>query len=287
MSSVNIPQLIEQNLNELSKSERKVAEIILSDPASIIHFSIAQLARSASVSEPTVNRFCHAITKTGFPEFKLQLAQSLATGIVYVSRSIEVDDTVEQYSQKLFDANLASINTAKQNINPKDIDRAVELLCQAKKIEFYGLGSSGTVAYDAQHKFVRLNTPVISYTDFLMQRMAATSCGPGDVIVLISDTGRTKATVKVAEIGKSVGATLIAITCPNSPLASTCDLVLPIEPNKDADVYTPMISRIAHFAIIDVLAVGVSLKRGPGTAKHFEKIKEALKETRFDEEEII
>ena len=261
MGTVNIPQIIEQKLAILSNSERKVADTILRDPKEVIHFSIAQLARTAKVSEPTVNRFCHAINDTGFPEFKLKLAQSLATGTSYISRRIDVDDTTEQFSQKLFDSNLAMINDVKEKMDPKDISRAIDLLCQAKKIEFYGLGSSGTVAYDAQHKFIRLNTPVISYTDFLMQRIAATSCGAGDVVVIISNTGRTKAIVRIAEIAKTAGATLIALTCPDSPLTKISDVTLPIEPSIEMDFYTPMISRIPHLAVIDVLAIGVSLKK--------------------------
>jgi DNA-binding MurR/RpiR family transcriptional regulator len=77
---MNMLEKIQFQLEHLSKSERKVAEVILASPAQAIHSSIAALAQEAGVSEPTVNRFCRSLETRGFPDFKLHLAQSLANG---------------------------------------------------------------------------------------------------------------------------------------------------------------------------------------------------------------
>ena len=80
---MNMLEKIQAQLEHLSKSERKVSDVILANPDRAIHSSIAALALEAAVSEPTVNRFCRSMATRGFPDFKLHLAQSLANGTPY------------------------------------------------------------------------------------------------------------------------------------------------------------------------------------------------------------
>ncbi|MEH6627249.1 MAG: MurR/RpiR family transcriptional regulator [Motiliproteus sp.] len=284
MTHTNMLNNINEELENLNRSERKVAEAILADPQGATRSSIAVLAKAAQVSEPTVNRFCKRFNTAGFPDFKLTLAQALAGGVPYVSRHVEPDDTAENYTPKIIDATIAALVYAKEKVSPAKVNQAVDQLIQAKQIFFYGLGASGPVAQDAQHKFFRFNIPVTAYDDVLMQRMVAASCGTGDVIVMISYTGRTRETVEIAEIARASGATVIGIADPDSPLAKHCSVMLGVKAPEDTDVYMPMTSRIVHLAIIDVLATGVTLRRGPDFLGHLKKIKDSLKGTRYSKD---
>lgn len=283
---INILQKISQTKDSLSRSELKVAEVVIADPHKAIRSSIATLARSADVSEPTVNRFCRSLDCTGFPDFKLKVAQSLANGTPYVSSNVELNDTVDVYPNKIFELAMASLDSARSNLDPIAVDKAVDALSQAKKIEFYGLGASASVAMDAQHKFFRLNTPVIAYTDIMMQRMSATAARIGDVVVPISYTGRTKPTIAAAKLAREAGATVVGITNPNSPLADQCTHVLDSGTVDDTDVFTPTVSRIVQLTLIDVLATGVTLRRGPAFLNHLKRVKDSLVETRFSRDQM-
>lgn len=276
----NIVQEINSALDSLNRSERKVAEVILADPQSATRSSIAVLARAADVSEPTVNRFCKRFNTAGFPDFKLHLAQALASGVPYVNRNVEPDDDADSYTGKIIDATIAAMVTAKKNLDPQTINLAVDQLIQAKQIIFFGLGGSGPVAADAQHKFFRFNIPVTAYDDFLMQRMVSAASNTGDVIVVISYTGRTREIVDVAELARESGATVLGITAAGSPLAEKCSIVIEVDPPEDTDVYMPMTSRMLHLTVIDILATGVTLRRGPDFLKHLKKIKESLRDVR-------
>lgn len=132
----NLLEQIKGRLEDLNKAERKVAEIILQNPQQATRFSIAALAQAASVSEPTVNRFCRSFGVSGYPELKLQLAQSLASGAAYVSRAVEADDNPAAYTQKIFGSAIASLDSACQALDPNLISRAVDLLIQARQIHF-------------------------------------------------------------------------------------------------------------------------------------------------------
>ncbi|MGO1462624.1 MAG: MurR/RpiR family transcriptional regulator [Oleiphilaceae bacterium] len=277
----NLLEDIQSRLDTLNKSERKVAEAILKDPTAATRYSIAALARAADVSEPTVNRFCRGFSATGFPDFKIRLAQSIATGTPYVGQNVEADDTVAEFTDKIMLSTIASLDKARQSLDPKALATVIDYLIQAKQINFFGMGGSASVALDAQHKFFRFNIPVMSYDDALMQRMVAAGSQVGDVIVLISYTGRTKETVEIAQVARENGATVIGITNPDSPLAECCTAVLGVTAPEDTEVYMPMSSRIIHLTVIDILATGVTLKRGKDFLSHLKKIKESLKATRF------
>ena len=277
----NLLLQIQERLETLNKSERKVAETILRDPSSATRYSIAALARAADVSEPTVNRFCRSFSASGFPDFKIQLAQSIATGTPYVSQSVDADDDVAAFADKIILSTIASLDRSRQALDPKALGTAIDYLIQAKQINFFGMGGSAAVALDAQHKFFRFNIPVVCYDDALMARMVAAGSSTGDVIVVISYTGRTRDMVEIAEQARTNGATVIGITAPGSPLSQACTVALEVTAPEDTEVYMPMTSRIIHLAIIDILTTGVTLKRGTDFQHHLKKIKDSLKPTRF------
>lgn len=279
---MNTLEKIQSHLELLSKSERKVAEVILASPQTAINSSIARLAKLADVSEPTVNRFCRRLETKGFPDFKLHLAQSLANGTPYVNRNVEENDTVAAYTSKIFESVMANLDTVKANLDITAINRAVDLLTQAKKISFFGLGASAAVAHDAMNKFFRFNIPVVYFDDIVMQRMSCMNSVEGDVVVLISHTGRTKNLVEMAHLARENDATVIAITSKDTPLAQAATLPLLLDVPEDTDVYMPMVSRIAQLTLIDVLATGFTLRRGAKFRDNLKRVKEALKESRFD-----
>ncbi|MCY7294053.1 MurR/RpiR family transcriptional regulator [Alteromonas sp. a30] len=278
---MNILEKIAQSKGAFSKSERKVAEVILANPQTAIHSSIATLAKMSDVSEPTVNRFCRRLDTKGYPDFKLHLAQSLANGTPYVNRHVEENDGPDEYTNKIFESTMAALEVARQSVDPLAINRVVDLLTQAKKISFFGLGASASVAHDAVNKFFRFNVPVVYFEDVLMQRMSCMNSAEGDVVVLISYTGRTKSLVEIAQIAKGNDATVVGITSKNSPLAQECTLVLGLEVPEDTDMYMPMASRIAQLTLIDILATGFTLRRGSKFRENLKRVKDSLRDSRY------
>ncbi len=168
---MNMLEKIQSQLEHLSKSERKVAEVILASPDNAIHSSIAALALEANVSEPTVNRFCRSMDTRGFPDFKLHLAQSLANGTPYVNRNVNEDDSVESYTGKIFESAMATLDHVRHSLDmsvihwinlPSTAPSTCSLRQKSRlahsgkknrlfriRFAFFGLGSSAAVAHDA------------------------------------------------------------------------------------------------------------------------------------------
>ena len=287
MQHQNLVNVITDALPGLNKSERKVAEAILSDPESATGSSIASLAKRANVSEPSVNRFCKRFNTAGFPDFKLKLAKSLVSGVRFVNRNVDPNDTVESYTPKIFDSTINDLALIRDSIDHSVVNAVVDQLIQAKRVYFFGLGTSGSVARDAENKFFRFNLPVSFHDDVLMMRMLASTGSAGDVFFVISHTGRTKEIIDIAEIASNNGATVIALTSSSSPLTAVSSIALEVDVPENTDEYMAMTSRIVHLVVLDVLATGFTLRRGPDFLPHLERIKNSLKPTRYQSEDQL
>jgi len=272
---------IESSLDQLSRSERKVATFVLDDASRVLTMSIARLAQEASVSEPTVNRFCRTFSATGFPDFKLKLAQSLASGPTLTTAMVSDDDAIPEIFSKLTNKAIRSVHDLKSSIDVTTLERAVDLFCQARQVAFFGMGASGSVARDAQHKFFRFNVPVVAYEDGLMQRMHAAAMKTGDLAVVISHTGRTRAMVEAATFAREAGASVLAITRSDTPLSRVATLTISVDVAENTELYIPMMSRLMQLLVLDVLVTGVAQKRGTDFQPHLARIKQALDGTRL------
>jgi glucokinase len=136
------------------------------------------------------------------------------------------------------------------------------VLSAAQRIEFYAVGHYGVVADDAQFKFLRFGISAVAITDTRLQRLSAKVLGPGQVAVIISSSGRIDDLLAVADCARERGAAVLAITASHSPLAKRADVALIVDHVEDVATQVPMVSRILHLLVIDILAVGVAMRRG-------------------------
>ncbi|HKJ94033.1 MAG TPA: transcriptional regulator HexR [Gammaproteobacteria bacterium] len=273
---------IQAMLAQLRRSEKKVADLVLARPHAIVHAPIAAVAEQAGVSEPTVIRFCRTLGYTGFQKFKLELARSLASGVPYVLQGVSPNETTEDLSAKVIERSIATLVQVRNHLSTVHLQEAIEILANASRIEFYGHGASGIVAADAQHKFFRLGMPTVAYSDPHVHSMSAAILPEDAAVVAISHTGRSRDLIQSVDLALEDGVKVIGITAAGSPLAERCTISLFADVHEDTDIYTPMTSRIAHLAIIDVLSVGVALRRGPDLVHQLERTKAKLRDKRID-----
>ncbi|MGC8731280.1 MAG: SIS domain-containing protein [Halothiobacillaceae bacterium] len=268
---------IRDQYEQLSAAERKVADQLLQRPNDFVRAAVADIARTAGVSQPTVIRFARSVGCTGLQELKLKLAGSLVSGVPYVHADVTAGDSIAEVSAKIFDNVISALIRCRNEVSPQSIEDAVDLIAQTRRLEFYGLGNSGIIAADAQHKFFRFDIPTVAYSDPHVQSMAAALLGPRDVLVAISNSGRTNELLDAVDIALGNNCQVIALTSPGSPLARMATVPIYASAREDAEIYSPMISRILHLTLIDVLAVGVALKRGPAVIQPLKRTKQSLR----------
>lgn len=255
---------IKASLNSLAPAEQRVARLVLADPRAFANLPVTELAERAHVSKPTVVRFCRSMGYDGLSDFKLKLVGTVSEGVPFIHRSVDIDDKVGDVLVKVIDNNVAAFLKYRNDASTAAVQKAAEALiasCQSKgRIDFFGAGNSGIVAQDAQHKFFRLGVATNAYSDGHMQVMAASMMGPGDCLVVVSNSGRTRDLMDATDIARKHGATTIAITCSGSPLASAAHIHLAADHPEGYDRYSPMTSRLLHLSIIDILATLVALR---------------------------
>ncbi len=276
---------IKASLPSLAPAEQRVAQLVLAGPRLFANLPISELAARAQVSKPTVVRFCRSVGYDGLTDFKLKLAGSVSEGVPFIHRSVDADDKTADVMVKVIDNTVAAFLKYRNDASASAIEKAADALLATyhagKRIEFFGVGNSGIVAQDAQHKFFRLGITSIAYSDGHMQVMSASMLGPGDCVLVISNSGRTRDLIDAAGIARKNGATTIVITLTGSPLAAAGTIHLAADHPEGYDRYSPMVSRLMHLMIIDIVATCVALRIGSKLQPILQSMKDNLRSKRY------
>jgi RpiR family carbohydrate utilization transcriptional regulator len=276
---------IQAALPALPPAEQRVAKLVLADARSFSSLPISELADRAHVSKPTVVRFCRSVGYDGLADFKLKLAGTVNEGVPFVHRAVDEDDKPGDIVVKVIDNAVSALLAYRNDAAAHAFERAIAALTAAgksgRRIEFYGVGNSGIVAMDAQHKFFRLGVTAAAVSDGHVQVMSATMLQPGDCVVIISNSGRSRDLIDAAEIARRMGATTIVISASGSPLARTAHIQLAADHPEDYDRYSPMVSRLLHLVIVDILTTGVALRLGGDLRPMLAEIKRNLRAKRY------
>ncbi|PWC31289.1 MurR/RpiR family transcriptional regulator [Azospirillum sp. TSO35-2] len=267
--------------DQIRPSERKLADYAMAHPGDVINLSMAELADRAGVSEPTVARFCSALGCRGFREFKIKLAQDIAGGMPFLHQDLSVGEPGDEVpgavlAGKLFDRTIATLMQVRNTLPADAVDRAADLLAAARRIEFYGSGNSGTVAEDIQRKFFRLGMPTVAYSDSHVYFASALMLAPGDAVVAVSSTGRTRDILDAVRNARNAGADVVALTRSGSPLAELANVSLVADIADDFDIHSPMTVRIAHLVLGDILSIAVALRKGDALQERMKRQDRAL-----------
>ncbi|MDQ1830630.1 glucokinase [Massilia scottii] len=245
--------------HELTPAEQRVASLVLEQPRLVLNEPIADIARLAEVSQPTVIRFCRSLGFLGLADFKLRFASSLTGAIPVRHSQVRGGDSTHDVSAKVIDNTVSAILKFRDQLDVRALDRAIELLTRAHRVEFYAMGNSRVVALDGQHKFFRFRIPTASYGDSHLFTLAAELLKPGDVVIAISNSGRLPELLAAVDAARAAGADVIAMTSSGSPLAKKATVCLAVDHAEDSTSFLSMISRIMQLLLIDILSVGISL----------------------------
>lgn len=248
--------LIHSLKDSFSDKEKTVADYILSRPSEAVHPSIDELAANIGVSVSTLLRFVKKLGYGGYQQFRIALAtETLAPESRYYETPVANSEDPVAIA---FSASRSALDMTEKLLNRKLVSEVARLACQAPMFYIFGLGGSGVVAKDAVHKFIRSGLRCQTAEDFHLQLMLASQAKPGDLALVISNTGANKDTLAIVDVLKKTGCKVAAITTyPRSPLARTADFLL-LSAAPGASVISEAFSaRIAHLAIIDSLYIEV------------------------------
>lgn len=260
--SESLLQRINRGMAEMGAAERRVAAMVNARPHEVIHMSIANLAKGCDVSDPTIIRFCRRFGYEGYQDFKVNLAQSLVPTAPFHYEKITAGDSVENIVRKTCQNSLNAIQRALKDLVPAQIETAARVIHDATWIGIYSTGISEVTGIDAEHKFQRLGLRCEAIVGEKKQRTQAGFSKPGELALIFSQSGATRQMVDVAKSAHDGGATVLAVTAGESPLAKVSDHVIAVTPYGHTELLTPLASRLNHHLVVNMLVTAIAVMTG-------------------------
>lgn len=273
----NILIRLSEALDTLPPIERRIATLITNYPNKIASMPIEELATACSVSAASVVRLCKRFGYSGYKDLCRAISVDLALQQKnYSYMEIYPDSGIRSIIQATCHMDMQAIERTMALCDSKTIEKAVDAMVKAKRIDFYGVGSSKLVALDGSYKFQRINKISLVQDDPHYQIITASTLRPGNVAVLISYSGATLDTIETLHVAKKAGATTISITkFGDTPLSALSDIALYADNSENLLRTSAMSSRMGQLAMIDILFTAV-------TSRMFQDVKQHLDDTQKD-----
>lgn len=242
---------------QMTSAESEVVRYILHSPERAVECSVHKLAEQTFSSSATIVRMCHHLGFEGYKEMRRVLQYELAIRKQTEQEKrdeVSREDSLEEMVDKITYKNIVSLEQTKNLVDLPVLQKCVDLLCSARVIYLFGLGSSLCVARDAYLKFLRLGKPCVLNDDWHSQLLQSRNMMPEDVGVFISYSGQTVELIECAKAVKQCGAKIILITrFAASALSELADYNLYVAANESLFRNGAMSSRISQLNMIDVL----------------------------------
>ena len=274
-------------LPSLSRAEQRVAQLIIDEAGTAATLTISELARRAETSETTVVRFCRAIGFSGYPELRLRLAteagraQEEAAPQAVMGSDISPTDDLAQVVKTIAFADARAVEDTAVQLDLGVLERVIEAVVGARRVDIYGVGASAFVAQDFQQKLHRIGRLAYAWSDLHLALTSAALLDDRDVAFGISHTGNTMDTIEVfAEAGRRGAKTVALTNFPKSPITRVADLVLTTAARETTFRSGAMASRLAQLTVIDCVFVGVAQRTYPQTRAALEATYEAVRSRR-------
>jgi DNA-binding MurR/RpiR family transcriptional regulator len=281
-ASTDILGLIVDREPGLSKSNRKIAHAILSEPRAFVEKPVEELVDWVGVSAPTITRFARSFGCEGLRDLKLKLMGSVRVGIRYLEPSTP-PDALDEVVERVVKRAQRTIADAQIGFDLPRAEEAINAISTCRTLYAFGSGGvSSWLVEEIQNRFFRLGIRVVPSSDHQMQMMLATMAERGDVVLCCSLSGINQPLLRSIAIAREYGAKTIALAPSQTPVAAAVDLLVPVDAREDGDVLGPTCKRYGFMIAIDVLAYGAAIHRRAPAREKLRRIKQqfaALRDT--------
>ena len=249
----NIIEKIHASYYQLAPAEKKVADYVLAQRDQIQFMSITQLADECGVADATISRFCRSLGTKGFNAFKLELAQHTAPSRIQHPAQPDADSLMGR-SHEVGRLAHEAVDQTMELLNPRQVEKAVELIEQAQRIMCFGSGSSMILAQECANLFSTVTGKFFAVADAHTQLSTLATMRENDIIFLFSYSGATTGGLQILELAKQRGIHTVLVTrFPKSPAASLAEVVLRCGSNESPVQIGSVCAKLAQLLVMDML----------------------------------
>src|ERR1044072_4433762 len=182
----SILTLIRQSIRTLPPTARRIASYVDEHAQDVIRMSITELAEQAEASEGSVVGLCRRLGIDGFQELKILLSRDVVDPVRLIQEDLHESDSVSEVAEHVFAAHIASLQQTRQLLVTHSLTKAVDIIRGARRLEVYGIGSSGPIAQDLAYRLLQLGRDVKVVTDSHIQAVSAAMTDAGTAVITIS-----------------------------------------------------------------------------------------------------
>lgn len=257
---MSILKALSVQLDSLTAADRQIAQFIIDHPNEMLGMSSAALAEATGRSQSSVVKFSQKLGYGGYQQLKLAVNKAKALewqapgGVIH--GTIDASDSYMTILQKLIGSKLLSMRETLAANNEHTIDAALDALVNARKVQLAGVGASSLVAKDFSYKLLKLGRTALIDSDSHIQISNASALNEADVLLALSHSGRSLEPLRIAEVAKQRGATVISMTGlhPN-PLLDLADIHLFTVADEERVRSSAITSRDAQLMLMDMLFI--------------------------------
>ncbi len=267
---------ISTQYNSLTSSEKKIANYVIAKREELLNISIHVMAKHIGVSSSTITRFCRKLGFKNFNEFKYYVEKELLSPDGKVE-PLDINDSIKILKQKIIKFNKEVIEDTLITLQDDALEKAIEVISKARRIDFYGEGGSGATAMGAYNMFLQAGLYCNVFNDAMLQVMSASQLQKEDVAIGITHSGSSKNTVEALKVAKQQGARTIGITGHlNSPITKVSDIVLYASLKQKPFISDLPAARVSELCVIGILQVGVIAQNYNRFIEKMKKAKRAM-----------
>lgn len=282
MATSNLMNEITATYSKMTKAEKKVADVVLSNPQDLLHVTINDLAKICNVGETSVFRFCRTLSLKGYQDFKLSLALSTsAPGSTHSKDTINILDSSgsEDTSKKILQIYQNALDCAFRSFNFGAISKTVDYILSSESVHFFGFGGSGTTANEAKNKFLKIMPNIIYNSDSHVQLTQAALLGERDLAIIFSNSGITKDCIEISRICHTNGARVVFATMfLKTPASAYSDVLLPCGANEGPMEGGSISNKTSQLFLIDILYAEVYRRLGKRAFENKKKTSQVITE---------
>jgi DNA-binding MurR/RpiR family transcriptional regulator len=274
---VDVASLIQANRDVLSPAERRVADLVLSDPHAVAFGTVASVARAAQTSGGSVVRLTARLGLDGFTALQERVQADLTPARRRAAERIREpgsDDLLARSVEVATEAVRATLD----EVDRTDFAAAVALLATRSRTVFVmaadasqGIGAQ----FATEMAMLRAGVIDVHGTEVAVRRSMAL-LAPGDVVVTLDLPRYDRWLLAALDQAHQGGARIVALTASAlSPLARHAEVTFTIA----SEAPGPFDSHVAALALLESLVAGVAEKLRSTATDRLERIETAWRES--------
>lgn len=285
MSTPVILLKIRSKAPQLNKALQKVAQYVLDNYKTVAYMGISQLAKASGTSEATITRFVKQMDFQNFKSFQVEIARSLIPEDVKktIYGESEDKDNISVICRNVFANNMQLLQDTLKILDCEKIRQVSEKIQKFKSVIIYSAGRSSIAANSIRLRFYRLGIKCITYTDSHEQTISSCFVGANDVVIAISNSGRSASIVRNIKRAKEKGAYTVGITSmSNSPLTNEADITLyTATAGRKQDDLEPSCETVSQMVLLDCIYMHILLNSNNELLEKFYFSSKAMEEERL------